>query len=121
MLLLQTVNLSLNPERHLNFISGKATYLEDLRINKLESISEFVLEYMLGFDVPETQDADDDTAGKIFVMHVQPATAFALALTFFHAPTYFGYNKQLPEQLKSLESPPPKRICLLNVPAAIAG
>ncbi|PST83711.1 hypothetical protein C7T94_14395 [Pedobacter yulinensis] len=91
-------------------IGGKATYREDLRINQIESICEFVLEFAFDVDVPENQDSDDGPAGKILLACLQPAP-FAYAVEAEHRIITHRshYNPYIPTHIEKRESPPPEQ------------
>lgn len=108
-LLLQLMNLSIDPARHQNFINGKLTFEEDLSINKIESIYELVLEHLFKKDVPETQNAADHSLAKTFIVFCQSPVLFT-QLILVEKPIVHNhsYIANFPEQTRVLESPPPK-------------
>ena len=108
-LLLQLVNLSIDPARHQNFINGELTFEEDLSVNKIESIYELVVEHLFKKDVPETQNAADHAAAKTFIIFYQSPIPFT-QLVLVEQPIVHNhsYVANFPEQTQVLESPPPK-------------
>ena len=109
-LLLQLLNLSIDPVRHQNLINGELTFQEDLSINKIESLYELVLEYVFKKDVPETQDhANHSTAKAFFFYHQTPNLCCKLILTEKPVMHNHSYIISSYEQIHVLESPPPKR------------
>ena len=70
-LLLQLINQSIDPVRHQNIINGEITFQEDLSVNKIESIYEFVVEHLLKKDVPETQNSANQLLAKAFIVFHQ--------------------------------------------------
>lgn len=108
-LLLQLINLSIDPARHQNFINGEITFEEDLSINKIESIYELILEHLFKKDVPETQNAADHSLAKTFIVFYQNPVPFTQLILveqpIVHNHSYVAY---FPEQMQVLESPPPK-------------
>lgn len=108
-LLLQLINLSIDPARHQNFINGELTFKEDLSINKIESIYELLVEHLFKKDVPETQNAADHSLTKTFIVFYQSPTPFT-QLVLVEQPIVHNhsYAAIFPEQTQVLESPPPK-------------
>jgi hypothetical protein len=109
LLLLQMINISVDPMRHLNIIDGKATYQEDLSINKVESIYELIVENLLDQDVPEAQDNDQNGLQKTiffcddFTIQSTEIISFSTNVVHNHV-----YNNQLTTYHPPLDSPPPK-------------
>jgi len=108
-LLLQMVNLSINPVRHENYINGQYTFQEDLRINKIESIYELILEHIFKKDVPETKDsAEQGLVKAAFVWQQVQYVSFVpivIEKPIAHNHTYTAY---FPVTTLVQESPPPK-------------
>lgn len=111
LLLLQMVNLSINPIRHQSLINGKYTYLEDLRINKIESLYELILEHVFKKNVPETQDSGEQALLKVAVYYQQiPAYTCVLVaneLPVVHNHAYYARLLDIPQKLTF---PPPKAV-----------
>jgi glycogen synthase len=108
-LLLQLINLSIDPARHGNYIDGKFTFQEDLSINKIESVYELVAEYFFKKDVPEAQNADTHSLVKSFIMfHQVPAATEQLILAEEPIVHNHSYQAAIPKFIQILESPPPK-------------
>jgi hypothetical protein len=57
-LLIQIVNISIDPIDHVSDKLGRLAFEEDLSVNDIESIYELFSEQYLGIDIPE-QDEDD--------------------------------------------------------------
>lgn len=109
LLLLQMVNLSINPVRHQNFIDGQYTLLEDLKINKIESIYELILEHVFKKDVPETQDSAEQGLIKVAVFfHQTPLFECQLPSRACIVVHNHAYQAYFPEYPTVLESPPPR-------------
>lgn len=108
-LLLQLINLSIDPAKHQNFVNGELTFQEDLSVNKIESIYELISEHIFKKDVPESQNADNHSLVKTFIIfHQVPAPTTQLILAeepIFHNHSYQAF---IPELVQVLESPPPK-------------
>jgi len=108
-LLLQMVNLSINPVRHQNYINGQYTFQEDLRINKIESIYELILEHIFKKDVPETQDsAEEGLVKAAFVWQQVQYISFVPVLTEKPVEHNHTYTAFFPITTLVQESPPPK-------------
>jgi hypothetical protein len=58
-LLIQVINISIDPVDPIAEKLGRLSWEEDLAINDIESIAEFLSEQFLGIDIPE-QDEDDE-------------------------------------------------------------
>lgn len=108
-LLLQLMNLSIDPARHQNFINGEFTFEEDLSVNKIESVYELVAEYLFKTDIPEAQNSDTHLLVKTFIIFHQVPTATAqLLLTEEPILHNHSYQASIPKFIQILESPPPK-------------
>ena len=108
-MLLQLINLSVDPATHQNYINGAFTYQEDLSLNKIESLSELILEYVFKKDVPESQNATHHALAKTFIVFYQsaalPAKVILNAQPIVHN---HAYQVNYPEHTPVLESPPPQ-------------
>jgi hypothetical protein len=108
-LLLQMINLSVDPMRHANLVNGSYTFQEDLKINKIESLSEIILEKLFKKDVPETQDNQQIGLIKVaFVLNQQPIYLPLPFLTAIPVTHNHNYLFHLAETSLALESPPPQ-------------
>ena len=108
-LLVQVINLSIDPTDPVPFKSGKVTACEDLTINEIESIYELVSEQCMGVEVPEHDDSDHQGS-------------FVKVMTFFFVNSSIKFREQhqqnrisffisdeaLPSFDIELLSPPPK-------------
>lgn len=109
LLLLQMVNLSINPIRHQNYINGIYTFKEDLSINKIESIYELIAEYVFKKNVPETQDTGEEGISKIAILFFQtPTVNYSFTPTAKLVVHNHSYSEHVPEFVAVLESPPPQ-------------
>lgn len=108
-MLLQLINLSIDPATHQNYINGAFTYQEDLSLNKIESLSELTLEYVFKKDVPESQNAANHALVKTFIVFYQSASLPA-KIVFNVQPIVHNHSYQVnyPDQNQVLESPPPQ-------------
>lgn len=108
-MLLQLINLSIDPATHQNYINGAFTYQEDLSLNKIESLSELILEYVFKKDVPESQNAANHALAKTFIVFYQSA-ALPAKIIFNAQPIVHNHSYQVnyPDQNQVLESPPPQ-------------
>lgn len=108
-LLLQLINLSIDPARHGNYIDGKFTFQEDLSVNKIESVYELIAEYVFKRDIPEAQNADTHLLAKTFIIfHQVPAATTQLILAEQPIVHNYSYQAAIPNFIQLLESPPPK-------------
>ena len=108
-MLLQLINLSIDPAMHQNYINGAFTYQEDLSLNKIESLSELILEYVFKKDVPESQNSVNHSLAKTFIVFYQSA-ALPTKIIFNAQPIVHNhtYRVNYPEHAQVLESPPPQ-------------
>jgi hypothetical protein len=108
-LLLQMINLSVDPARHLNIVGGKYTISEDLSINKMESVYELVLEYVFKIEVPETQDAEEEVLQKTGLTYcLVDKVNIDLKVPVGPVRHNHRYTESIPEHIPALHSPPPK-------------
>jgi len=109
LLIVQLINLSIDPPRHQNLIEGKFTYQEDLSINKIESIYELITEHVFKINVPETQDSTHHGTVKTFIVFYQSPAPFA-QLLLREKPIVHNHNyvMHIPDHIRVLESPPPQ-------------
>ncbi|RZK38481.1 MAG: hypothetical protein EOO90_22175 [Pedobacter sp.] len=108
-LLLQMLNLSIDPARHANYIDGQITFQEDLSINKIESFSELLLEKLFDKNIPEIQDqAHHSLVKAFFFFHQNPTVITEPILIELPVRHNHLYIEQRSETSKSLESPPPR-------------
>lgn len=109
LLLLQMVNLSINPIRHQNYIHGVYTIREDLSVNKIESIYELISEYVFKKNVPETQDAGEQGLVKVAVFfHLAPEFVCCVTSQEQRIIHNHAYRAHFPKINLVLESPPPR-------------
>lgn len=108
-LLIQMVNLSMDPIDQINLKNGH-TYEEDLSINEIESVYELVSESVFDQDVPEADEQDEDAYVKIFNLYFNPVAAntiffnthkFILTHSVFYQVSSYAYHPEI-------NSPPPK-------------
>ena len=107
-LLVQVINISIDPMDPVSDKLGRLATHEDLSINDVESIYEFVSEQFLGIDVPE-QDEDDESAFiKIMDFYF---TQSSIEIKNEYQPydiSFFTIEKNLNSIVLDLNSPPPK-------------
>jgi hypothetical protein len=108
-MLLQLINLSIDPATHQNFVNGAITYQDDLSLNKIESLSELILENIFKKDIPETQSATNHALAKTFIVfHQNPP--LTTTIVFIAQPIVHNHTYQVnyPKPYQVLESPPPQ-------------
>ena len=105
-LLIQVINLSIDPVDPLTYKLGRVS--EDLTINDVESIFEFIAETFTSVEIPESDEDDINTFSKIFItcIEILPITivykSSDIDLPFCH---YLGILESLP---LDFVAPPPR-------------
>lgn len=103
------VNLSIDPARHMTVVRGMLTMSEDLSVNKIESVYELISEIVFKIDVPETQDADDDSLQKtLTAFHLPELLGLDMGRLAVAVHHNFGYFSFMPDYVPARESPPPQ-------------
>lgn len=107
-LLIQIINISIDPSDPVSDKLGRLALQEDLSINEIESIYEFVSEHYLGVDIPENDE--DDENGFVKVMDFYFSQSFIEIKNQFHfnLSCFFTYNQGLTSIALEHTSPPPK-------------
>lgn len=111
-LLIQMINLCTDPIDQIYFKNGHTTHEEDLSINEIESVYEFVSENVFDQDVPETDERDEDAFVKTFHLYHQ-RTFTSLETDFFNLPQFPTihtnfYQESFYANYPEINSPPPK-------------
>ncbi len=108
LLLLQIINISIDPIDPISIKLGRLTAQEDLSINDIESIYEFISEQCLGVDVPEHDE--DDESGLIKAIDIYISQS-GIQITNEYRPhiiLFYTIDKNLNSIVLDLSSPPPK-------------
>lgn len=106
-LLIQIINISIDPIDPIFDKSGSLAFEEDLSVNDIESIYELVSEQCLGIDVPEQ---DDDENGFFEVMDFY-ITQSSIEIKNQYHPLFISFvtiEKNLTSIVLDHTSPPPK-------------
>ncbi|GAB3503447.1 hypothetical protein GCM10027341_32570 [Spirosoma knui] len=112
------LNISVDPPDHRVHISKTGVVHEDLTINEMESITEWVLEHFLGCKnaIPEHDEPDGHSViSKVFVVWFMPQTTYYTmplpSAALISSVTRFALV-QLPyvSPLAEVSSPPPQLI-----------
>lgn len=107
-LLVQVVNISIDPMDPVSDKLGRLATQEDLSINDVESIYEFVSEQFLGIDVPE-QDEDDESAFIKIMDFCFTQSSIEIKNEYQpHDTSFCTIEKNLNSIVLDLNSPPPK-------------
>ncbi len=109
-LLLQMLNVSIDPPDVKHFKTSNVVHTEDLLINEIESIYELISEVLLNLYVHETDENDIHAISKTIHIYF-----FGLTAMQFCAPTfsigYFSYSQDIFSVLDAKPiSPPPKQV-----------
>jgi hypothetical protein len=68
---LHVINLSVDaPDQHI-YVSATGVIQEDLTFNEIESISEWILEHVLGIDDAVPEHDEPDTGGAVYKIHIK--------------------------------------------------
>lgn len=107
-LLIQIINISIDPSDPVSDKLGRLALQEDLSVNEIESIYEFVSEHYLGVDIPENDE--DDENGFVKVMDFYFSQSFIEIKNQFHINPngFITYNQGLTSIALDHTSPPPK-------------
>lgn len=107
-LLIQIVNISIDPIDPIFDKSGSLAFEEDLSVNDIESIYEFVSEQCLGIDVPEQDEDDENGFVKIMDFYFSQSS---IEIKKQYQPlriSFFTIEKNLTSIVLDYTSPPPK-------------
>ncbi len=108
LLLLQIINISIDPIDPISIKLGRLTAQEDLSINDIESIYEFISEQCLGVDVPEQDEDDENALIKAIDIYISQS---GIQITNEYRPhiiLFYTIDKNLNSIVLDLSSPPPK-------------
>ncbi len=110
-LLVQVINLSIDPTDPAPYKPGKLTVCEDLTINEIESIYELVAEQCAGVNVPEQEDSDHHGSFVKVMAFFFTNTSIKIKKQFRDIQTVFSApDDMLPSVDIELISPPPKLV-----------
>lgn len=107
-LLLQIVNISINPPDLQRPKYTSVTHQDDLSINKIESIYEFISENILDVEVPESEEEEIDTSSPTLELYFYKRTYSKLQAFVFPIEHFSHYSNRFPSVHKEPSSPPPK-------------
>ncbi len=107
-LLLQIVNISINPPDIHRQKQGSVVLSEDLSINDVESVYELVAEGVFDSDVPESEEEETDTTSSAFDLYFFNRTSIKLPPLQFPAVHFSYYSNNFTSFHQAPHSPPPK-------------
>ena len=107
-LLLQTINISINPPDVKLVVDKTVTNNKQLAADETESIYEWVVEGMSDEDVPESDDDDMDTSSPSFELYFFNRVCSELPVLHFSIEHYAHYHTNFPFIHQEPHSPPPK-------------
>jgi hypothetical protein len=107
-LLLQVINISIDPIDPVSDKLGRLNTQEDLSINDIESIYEFVSEQFLGLDVPENDEDDENGFVKVINFYFAHWSIEIKNQYQTHRTTFFAIEKDFNSIVLEHTSPPPK-------------
>lgn len=108
MLLLQVINLSIDPVDPVSYKVGRMSLQENFHANDIESIYELICEQFMGMDVPEHDEEDLNGFLSLFMLYFTPTSIEnqtpPVALTL----RYFFIESTLQSVTPDFISPPPQ-------------
>ena len=109
-LFLQMINISINPPdlKHFNYIS--ITHKEDLSINEIESIYEWISEVIFEKNVHEKDESDIHTISKTFNLYFFPLISNELLIPYFLLKHSSYYQNNFSVLYAEPVFPPPKEV-----------
>lgn len=108
-LLIQIVNISVDPADPFIEVLGIQPGGEDLSINDIESIYEFVSEQCLGVDIPEHDEEDENAFVKDMEFFCSPDQPIKIKTNYQENLIYFTAVSENPTSVTlDHTSPPPK-------------
>jgi len=108
LLLIQIINISIDPIDPISIKLGRLTFQEDLSINDIESIYEFISEQCLGVDVPEYEEDDENAVIKIIDVYISQPSIEVEKKYLPVKCVFFAIDEKLHSIVLDLNSPPPK-------------
>lgn len=109
-LLLQMINISIDPPDLKHFKNGSITQKEDLSVNEIESIYEFISEVIFEKYVHESDENDMDTISKTFNLYFFTSTSNKLLAPDLAIEYCSYYQNNFSVLHAEPISPPPKRV-----------
>lgn len=109
-LLLQMINISIDPPDLKHFKNGRFIRTEDLSINEIESIYELISEVFFEKYVHERDENDIDTISKNFNLYFFTSTSNELAITGFSIKHSCYYRNKYSDLFTEPVFPPPKQV-----------
>lgn len=107
-LLIQVINISIDPIDPVSDKLGRINKGEDLSINDIESIYELIVEHFLGIDVPESDEDDENGFVKEIHFYV-PHWSIEIKNHYqAYRTTFFAIEKDFNSIVLENTSPPPK-------------
>lgn len=112
---IHVLNFSVDPPDQHVIVTASGVVREDLSVNEMESIGEWILEFVYGIDVVENDEPDEDEAiTKLFIkislpqnqrFQLLPVSSVMLAVLsaiLFVSRSYLSHPQEI-------QSPPPQR------------
>ncbi|MBI3219912.1 MAG: hypothetical protein HYZ44_10395 [Bacteroidetes bacterium] len=107
-LLIQIINISIDPLDPVSDKLGRFALQEDLSINEIESIYEFVSEHCLGVDIPENDEDDESGFVKIIDFYFSQSFIEIKNQYLSELSSFFTIENSLTSIALDHTSPPPK-------------
>lgn len=107
-LLIQVINISIDPSDPVSDKLGRLNTGEDLSINDIESIYELVSEQFLGLDVPENDEDDENGFVKVITFYLSYWSVEIKNHYKSHRITFFAIENNFISIVLEHTSPPPK-------------
>jgi len=107
-LLIQVINISIDPIDPVSDKLGRINTGEDLSINDIESIYELISEVCLGFDVPENDEDDENGFVKVIYFYLSLWSIEIKNHYQAYRTTFLTIEKDFNSIVMEHTSPPPK-------------
>jgi hypothetical protein len=107
-LLIQVINISIDPVDPVSDKLGRFSSGEDLSINDIESIYELISEICLGIDVPENDEDDENGSVKVINFYFSHWSIEIKNQNQAYRTTFFSIEKDFNSIVLDHTSPPPK-------------
>jgi hypothetical protein len=108
-LLLQIINISIDPPDLKHLRSGSITGEENLSVNKIESVYELIVEGVSDEEVPESEEDEIDTTSQSLVLYFFSKMFNQLPIADFSVKHVSFHQTNFPSVTMEPHIPPPKQ------------
>lgn len=107
-LLVQVINISIDPVDPIAEKLGRLSWEEDLSINDIESIAELLSEQFLGIDIAEQDEDDENGLVKFADLYITQSSIEIKKKCRPLRQSFFPLEKKLTSIVLDFTSPPPR-------------